>query len=541
MSLFAARRIVNLVTGQGRSLPVRADECHPESVAAESTQVEASTAASSYRGRDRRFVPVDTALPVGRTCFAVAVAALLLGVTVAVLRDVHLTEPRFALPLVRLDVGTSLLASITAAACFLRWRLEGTASAFWAGLMVLVLGLSGFASTEITRGYTASGMACAIVTLALLTAWLRGREIDASLSMPKVIAATLAFLVLAFAVTRVLVVYELASAVLSLGIGVALAAFGYIAYRAHARDQWVIVVLAAYAVASLEFAPLALDDPLRNAAATTLHLMAMGIAAFASTLLLHEAAARQREVAFRLRVERDEAQERFADTLHEVRSTVTALEGGVSTFAPGTDPAQEVLSRALVAEIRRLRALVEDRPAAIEPETFWLRDVLEPMLTLAVASGQIVSWDIPADLHAVGRSDDVAQVVHGLLANAYRHATQSAVDVVVERVEGFAVITVGDRGPGVSAQQRETIFERGERGSARTDSEGLGLGLHIARTIARAQGGDLWVEERPNGGASFVLTVPTVTLLSSARRDGDPVEASAWTHPLNDGGMRTAL
>jgi signal transduction histidine kinase len=267
----------------------------------------------------------------------------------------------------------------------------------------------------------------------------------------------------------------------------------------------------------------------------------MAIAAFASTMLLHEAAARQREVAFQLRVERDEAQERFADTLHEVRSTVTALEGGVSTFAPsGADPMQEVLSRALIAEIRRLRTLVEDRPTPLEPETYWMHEVLEPMLTVCVAAGHVVSWHIPADLHGVGQSDDVVQIVHGLMTNANRHAPGSPVDVIVRSIAGFAVIRVEDRGPGIAPGRREEIFGRGHRGDARPGCEGHGLGLHIARTMARAQGGDLWVDQRAGGGASFALTVPTVTVLSSARRDRDVAAPVVWSHPLADTELRNA-
>ncbi len=528
---------MELVTYPRWWLLARPHACQPQAVAHDS-RVGARGPRPAYRGPDRRYVPVDTAVPVGRMCLAVAAVALLLGIAITLLRDFDMPHPAFALPLIRLDVGASLLASVTAAACVLRWRLEGTASALWSGLVVLVLGLSGFASTEITRGYAASGIACSVVTLGLVVVWLREREVDTALSIPKIVATTCAFLVVGFGLARLLVTHELDAAVLSLGIGVAFGALAYIAHRVHPRDQWLVVVLAAYAAANLEYAPLALSDPLRTAAATALHLMAMGIAAFAATLLLQEAAARQREVAFRLRVERDEAEERFADTLHEVRSTVTALEGGVTTFAPAADPAQEVLSRALVAEIRRLRSLVEERPAPPELETFRLRDVVEPMLTLAVASAQVVSWNIPGDLYAVGRSDDVAQVVHGLLSNAQRHAPDSPVDVVVQRVEKFAVIRVEDRGPGVSVELRDAIFERGERGRARPDCEGRGLGLHIARTIARAQGGDLWVEDRPRGGASFVLTVPTVTVLFGARRDAASV--GVWTHPLVQAGARSA-
>jgi signal transduction histidine kinase len=530
-----------------RRVPTGSRSSEPESrrppgwSAEEAARADWRHAGRAYRGRDRRAARVETPLPVGLLCIGVTLLAAVSGAVMLVLRRVDLSAPAFALPLVRLDVGASLLGSITAAACFLRWRLEGTASAFWAGLSVFVLGCSGFLSTELTQGYAAAGIACSIVALGLAAVWLYGSEVDANLSVRKGVTGTVLALVVAFVGARVLVAHGLASAPVSAGIGVALAGGAFIAHVKRSRDQWMIVVLVAYALSSGVYAPVSITDPLRAAGAVLLHLTAMGVAAFGSILLLHEAAARQREAAFRLRVERDEAKERFADTLHEVRSTVTALEGGVSTFEPAnSDPAQALLSRALVAEIRRLRTLVDDRPAQADAETFWVLDVLEPILTVCVAAGWVVSWDIPADVHAVSRSTDVAQVVHALLTNAHRHAPGSAIDVVVRREDDFALIRVEDRGPGVPPSERETIFERGGRGNATTDPEGRGLGLHIARTIARAEGGDLYVEERPGGGASFVLTVPTVTVLPTAVRDRDRAVDSTWSHPLGDRGLRSA-
>ena len=99
----------------------------------------------AYRGRDRRVVPVDTTLPVGPHVPGRRARGGDVGH-----RDRRRsatpawTTPTFALPVVRLDVGASLLAAVTAVACFFRWRLEGTASAFWAGLVGLrprVLGI----------------------------------------------------------------------------------------------------------------------------------------------------------------------------------------------------------------------------------------------------------------------------------------------------------------------------------------------------------------------------------------------------------------
>lgn len=494
----------------------------------------------SYRGHDRRAAPVASTLAVGGMCAAVALLVVVCGIVMILVHDTRLAESRFALPFVRLDVGSSLLASVTAVACFLRWRLVGTASAFWAGLAVFVLGASGFSSTDVTREYAAAGIACSVVGLGLVAVWLRSHEVDASLSVRKSLVLTLVALVVAVGGARFLVGHDLAGAALSVGIGVALLAAAIAARVARTRDRWIVVVLAAYGATNVAYAAAPITDPFRMAGSSLVHLTAMAMAAFGSTLLLHEAGARQREVAFRLGVEHDEAKERFADTLHEVRSTVTALEGGVSTFGPANnDPAQEVLSRALVAEIQRLRALVDDRPNQTAPQTFWLCDVLEPVLTVQVAAGGVVSWDIPGDIHAVGRSCDVAQVVHALLTNAHRHAPGSVVDVVVEREGDFALIRVEDRGPGVAPQDREMIFERGERGSA-DDDDGRGLGLHIARTIARSQGGDLRVEERPGGGASFVLTVPTVTVLPSADRERDRAGAGTWSHPLSGTDLRSA-
>ena len=71
----------------------------------------------------------------------------------------------------------------------------------------------------------------------------------------------------------------------------------------------------------------------------------------------------------------------------------------------------------------------------------------------------------------------------------------------------FVLLLVDDRGPGVKPAHRERIFERGERPDHKANTEGHGLGLHIARGLARSLGGELWVEQHPRGGARFVLAL----------------------------------
>ena len=70
---------------------------------------------------------------------------------------------------------------------------------------------------------------------------------------------------------------------------------------------------------------------------------------------------------------------------------------------------------------------------------------------------------------------------------------------------------VEDAGPGVPDGEREVIFERFARGGASTrrgNRDGSGLGLALARENVRAQGGRIFVEDGPGGGARFVIVMP---------------------------------
>ena len=84
------------------------------------------------------------------------------------------------------------------------------------------------------------------------------------------------------------------------------------------------------------------------------------------------------------------------------------------------------------------------------------------------------------------------------------------IDVTVLTMPDRAVIAVEDGGMGIAPQNRERIFERGERAIHAATLDGSGLGLHIARRIARSLDGDLWASESFSGGARFVLLLPTV-------------------------------
>lgn len=102
----------------------------------------------------------------------------------------------------------------------------------------------------------------------------------------------------------------------------------------------------------------------------------------------------------------------------------------------------------------------------------------------------------------------ILQVFSNLLANALRFSPPGArVAVGCAPFEGGTRFWVRDRGPGVAPELRERIFERCFQ-ARRGPGSGMGLGLFIARGIITAHGGEIWCEPAPEGGTTFLFTLP---------------------------------
>jgi signal transduction histidine kinase len=109
---------------------------------------------------------------------------------------------------------------------------------------------------------------------------------------------------------------------------------------------------------------------------------------------------------------------------------------------------------------------------------------------------------------AYGEFRRVLQVLLNLLGNAIRYSPDdSLIWIRIDREGDRATVTVADQGQGISADQQAVVFEKFER-LGRTDSGGSGLGLYIARRLARAMDGDLTVDSAPGQGARFTLSLP---------------------------------
>ncbi|MDB5703642.1 MAG: Osmosensitive channel histidine kinase KdpD, partial [Sphingomonas bacterium] len=111
-------------------------------------------------------------------------------------------------------------------------------------------------------------------------------------------------------------------------------------------------------------------------------------------------------------------------------------------------------------------------------------------------------------LPATGEFRRALQVLVNLIGNAVRYSPpEGMVWIRTERENGVAAIIVADQGKGIALEDQARIFEKFERVDPR-EAGGSGLGLYIARRLARAMGGDVTVDSAPGQGARFVFTLP---------------------------------
>ncbi|MEV4947239.1 HAMP domain-containing sensor histidine kinase [Streptomyces sp. NPDC053755] len=210
-----------------------------------------------------------------------------------------------------------------------------------------------------------------------------------------------------------------------------------------------------------------------------------------------------------------ERQRRFvADASHELRSPLaslrTQLEVGVAHPAlldvPGAVEDTVRLQR-LAADLLLLARLdAGERPAHTRVD---LAELVRVEVADRAGDGTDVRVEAEEGDAAEGSRAQLSRVVANLLDNARRHARERVTATV--RAHGpWIYLEVADDGTGVPEAERERVFERFVRlDDARArDEGGAGLGLAIARDVARRHGGDLTVTAAASGGACFVLRLP---------------------------------
>jgi signal transduction histidine kinase len=129
------------------------------------------------------------------------------------------------------------------------------------------------------------------------------------------------------------------------------------------------------------------------------------------------------------------------------------------------------------------------------------------------AADREIRIDRPAPeetLMATGEFRRALQILVNLVGNAVRYSPpEGMVWIRCEREGDLAAVIVADQGKGIAQEDQARIFEKFERVDP-SEPGGTGLGLYIARRLARAMGGDIAVDSAPGQGARFVFTLPAV-------------------------------
>jgi len=120
-----------------------------------------------------------------------------------------------------------------------------------------------------------------------------------------------------------------------------------------------------------------------------------------------------------------------------------------------------------------------------------------------------LTCDVPKPIHFVGDIQMIQRMISNLLDNAIKYTPSGgSVTVFSNEDDTHAVISVKDTGCGISSNDLPRIFERFYRCDQSRSESGIGLGLSLARAIARAHGGDITADSLLNQGSTFTITLP---------------------------------
>jgi two-component system sensor histidine kinase BaeS len=210
---------------------------------------------------------------------------------------------------------------------------------------------------------------------------------------------------------------------------------------------------------------------------------------------------------------------------HDLRTPLASLRAMLEAIEDELAPADEYLP-AMREQVDRLGMLVDDlfELARIDAGvlTLELRDaplpgVVESCLRGFEAEAHARHVRLEAQIPKIVplvrcAPEQVERVLFNLLTNALRHTpSDGAVAVVVKLAASEVEVAVEDTGEGLTGEAQVRMFERFWRGDAartRGNGGGAGLGLAIAQGLIQAQGGRIWAEPRPGGGARICFTLP---------------------------------
>lgn len=217
---------------------------------------------------------------------------------------------------------------------------------------------------------------------------------------------------------------------------------------------------------------------------------------------------------------------------HDLRSPLGNILSSVEMLAASIPEAEQEsaapflkIARHSIARIERLinslldiNRLEQNQPItdrqALAVQTL-LEDVLDMTRPALEGRSQRAEIYVESGLPELDvDADMIRRVLINLLENAAKYTPVEGRIVLGAQPaseEGFVQIYVQDNGPGIPEADRERIFDKFTRLKSKTGARGLGVGLAFCKLAVQAHGGKIWVEDAPDHGARFILTLPALT------------------------------
>jgi two-component system osmolarity sensor histidine kinase EnvZ len=215
-------------------------------------------------------------------------------------------------------------------------------------------------------------------------------------------------------------------------------------------------------------------------------------------------------LVMRERIQRQISQrtEMLAGVSHDLRTPLTRMKLQLALLGDSPDIAE------LKADVAEMERMIEGYLAFARgegsevPEPTDLAALIDDVCQAARRQGAVIDLAIDGDLILPLRPQAIRRCVTNLISNARRYGGYIA--VAAGRRGRMVEVTIDDDGPGIPAERREEVFKPFYRleASRNQATGGTGLGMTIARDIARHHGGDVTLDTSPLGGLRCVIRLP---------------------------------
>lgn len=231
------------------------------------------------------------------------------------------------------------------------------------------------------------------------------------------------------------------------------------------------------------------------------------------------------EAALETATEELERSSRYsADASHQLKSPVTILRTGLEQLLQREDFTPEIYEElsAMLHQTRRLTDVIDDLLLLARMDAGHLKirsqrvnlsllieQWLDDLSALSETPEIQIEKQVPQALYICGEREYLSLIVQNLLENAWKYNRPNGVlRITVGEKDGEVVLTIGNTGRTIPTSEHEHIFERFYRDAGGTSIIGHGLGLSLARELARLHGGDLRLVRSANDWTAFDLRLP---------------------------------